>query len=62
MYEAIATQAEVNGWMALLVIMLVALAAAFIASKVNPAYLKHREQMREEKRRDAKRREEDWWE
>ena len=57
MFEAYATQAEVNGWMALLVIVLVALATAFVASKINPAYLKHRKQAREENRR-----EEDWWE
>ena len=57
MYEALATQEEVNGWMALLVIVLVALATAFVASKINPAYLKHRKQVREENRR-----EEDWWE
>ena len=57
MFEAYATQAEVNGWIALLAITLVALVIAFIASKVNPAYLKHRKQMRVEKRRG-----EDWWE
>lgn len=62
MYEAYATQAEVNGWIALLVIAGVALVGAFVASKINPAYIEYRKQMREEKRRDEKRREEDWWE
>ena len=57
MYEAYATQAEVNGWMALLVIMLVVLATMLIASKINPAYSEYRKQKRAEKRR-----EEDWWE
>ena len=57
MYEAYATQAEVNGWMALLVIMLVVLATMLIASKINPAYIEYRKQKRAEKRRK-----EDWWE
>ena len=57
MFEAYATQAEAIGWIVLLAIMLVGLSAAFVASKINPAYIKHRKRMRMEKRRG-----EDWWE
>lgn len=57
MYEAIATQAEVYGCRVALIIILLALAVAFIALKINPAYIEYRKQKRAEKHR-----EEDWWE